>query len=182
MNQAWLHAAALAMNLITWAGLIIAAGSTAADQRRSRWWVWEPKTLRARMLSIAGIVVRHARRVTLRFDAALAPLRAPGTRPVPDQDPGLILWPPLAPRTVTAAPIHISNQGHGTWFTRHQHPPETRRPRHQPPPPSRAVKKPGERKGLTCIFNLVPPSPPRPNRRSPIKLLNHEIHRGEDFS
>lgn len=70
MNQAWLHAAALAMNLITLAGLIIAAGSTAADQRRSRWWVWEPKTLRARMLSIAGIVVRHARRVTLRFDAA----------------------------------------------------------------------------------------------------------------
>src|SRR5699024_11829757 len=83
-----------------------------------------------------------------------APRRAPGTRPVPDQHPGLILWPPLAPRTVTAAPIHISKQGHGTWFTRHQHPPESRRPRHQPPPPSRAVKKAGERKGLTCIFIL----------------------------
>lgn len=72
MNQAWIFSAVLAMNLITWAGLIIAAGSTAADQRRSRWWVWEPKTLQARMLSIAAVVVRHARRVILRFDRAAA--------------------------------------------------------------------------------------------------------------
>lgn len=72
MNQAWIHAAVLAMNLITWCGLIIAAGSAAADRRRSRWWVWEPKTLRARMLSIAAIVVRHARRTILRFDNAAA--------------------------------------------------------------------------------------------------------------
>lgn len=70
MNQAWCHVAVLAMSLVTWAGLVTAAGSTAAQQRRSRWWVWEPKTLRARMLSIAAIVVRHARRVSLRFDAA----------------------------------------------------------------------------------------------------------------
>ena len=72
MNQAWIHAAVLAMNLITWCGLIIAADSAAADRRRSRWWVWEPKTLRARMLSIAAIVVRHARRTILRFDNAAA--------------------------------------------------------------------------------------------------------------
>lgn len=72
MNQAWIHAAVLAMNLITWCGLIIAAASTTADQRRSQWWVWEPKTLRARMLSIAAVVVRHARRVILRFDGAAA--------------------------------------------------------------------------------------------------------------
>lgn len=71
MNQAWVHAAFLAMNLITWAGLAAAAGSAAVD-RRSRWWVWEPKTLRARMLSIAAVVVRHARRVILNFDAAAA--------------------------------------------------------------------------------------------------------------
>ena len=70
MNQTWCHVAVLAMSLVTWAGLVTAAGSTAAQQRRSRWWVWEPKTLRARMLSIAAIVVRHARRVSLRFDQA----------------------------------------------------------------------------------------------------------------
>lgn len=70
MNQAWIHAAVLATNLITWARLIITAGSTAVDQCRSRWWVWEPKTLRDRMLSIAATVVRHARRVILRFNAA----------------------------------------------------------------------------------------------------------------
>ncbi len=72
MNQAWIHAAVLAMNLISWAGLITAATGKAADQRRSRWWVWEPKTLRARMLSIAAVVVRHARRTILRFDRAAA--------------------------------------------------------------------------------------------------------------
>ena len=71
MNQVWCHAAVLSLSLITWAGLAAAASSDAAD-RRSRWWVWEPKTLRARMLSIAAVVVRHARRVILRFDAAAA--------------------------------------------------------------------------------------------------------------
>ena len=70
MNQVWCHAAVLGLSLITWAGLVTAAGSTATQQRRSRWWVWEPKTLRARMLSIAAVVVRHARRIILRFDQA----------------------------------------------------------------------------------------------------------------
>ena len=69
MNQVWCHVAVLSLSLITWAGLITAAGSDAAD-RRSQWWVWEPKTLRARMLSIAAVVVRHARQVILRCDAA----------------------------------------------------------------------------------------------------------------
>lgn len=72
MNQAWVFAAVLAMNLITWAGMITATTSNAASQQRSRWWVWEPKTLRARMLSIAACVVRHARRTIIRFDAAAA--------------------------------------------------------------------------------------------------------------
>lgn len=54
INQVWNHAAVLAMNLLTWSGLIITAGSAAADPRRSRWWVWEPKTL-----SVAAIVVRQ---------------------------------------------------------------------------------------------------------------------------
>ena len=69
MNQVWCHVAVLSLSLITWAGLITAADGDAARQR-SRWWVWEPKTLRARMLSIAAVVVRHARQVILRCDAA----------------------------------------------------------------------------------------------------------------
>lgn len=67
MNQAWGHAAVLAMNLISWSGMI-AAADPRATHHRSRWWVWEPKTLRARMLSIAGIVVAHARQLSIRFD------------------------------------------------------------------------------------------------------------------
>lgn len=70
MNQVWIHAAVLGVNLLTWAGLATAASNDAASQRRSRWWVWEPKTLRARMLSIAAVVVRHARQIILRFETA----------------------------------------------------------------------------------------------------------------
>ncbi|QGU07044.1 Transposase DDE domain protein [Corynebacterium occultum] len=70
MNQAWAHSAVLAMNLISWAQMITAATPPAGSTPRQRWWVWEPKTLRARILSIAGVVVRHARRLSIRFDGA----------------------------------------------------------------------------------------------------------------
>ena len=70
MNQAWAYSAVLAMNLIIWSGLITAAGARYPVRERANWWVWEPKTLRARMLSIAGVVVRHARRLSIRFDGA----------------------------------------------------------------------------------------------------------------
>ncbi|WP_156229644.1 transposase [Corynebacterium occultum] len=72
MNQAWAYSAMLAMNLISWAGLITAATPPPSTTSRQRWWVWEPKTLRARMLSIAGVVVRHARRLYIRFDGGAA--------------------------------------------------------------------------------------------------------------
>ncbi|QGU07864.1 hypothetical protein COCCU_09700 [Corynebacterium occultum] len=70
MNQAWAYSAMLAMNLITWSGLITAATPPPSTTSRQRWWVWEPKTLRVRMLSVAGVVVRHARRLSIRFDGA----------------------------------------------------------------------------------------------------------------
>ncbi|QGU08477.1 Transposase DDE domain protein [Corynebacterium occultum] len=72
MNQAWAYSAMLAMNLISWAGLITAATPPPSTTSRQWWWVWEPKTLRVRMLSIAGVVVRHARQLSIRFDGAAA--------------------------------------------------------------------------------------------------------------
>ncbi|WP_130839241.1 hypothetical protein [Corynebacterium neomassiliense] len=38
---------------------------------RPRWWLWEPKTWRARIGSIAALVTRHARELTVRFDEAM---------------------------------------------------------------------------------------------------------------
>ncbi|WP_156844769.1 hypothetical protein [Corynebacterium maris] len=42
--------------------------STASHEHR--WWGWEPKTIRARIISIAAVVIRHARRLILRVDRA----------------------------------------------------------------------------------------------------------------
>lgn len=38
---------------------------------KHKWWLWEPKTWRAKMGSIAALVTRHARRLTVRFDEAM---------------------------------------------------------------------------------------------------------------
>lgn len=38
---------------------------------RHRWWLWEPKTWRARISSIAALVTRPARALTVRFDEAM---------------------------------------------------------------------------------------------------------------
>lgn len=37
MNQFWIHPAVLAMNLITWAGMIAATTGPSTGQQRSRW-------------------------------------------------------------------------------------------------------------------------------------------------
>ena len=65
MNQAWIISVMLAHNLIVYTGLI---DSTAGHGRR--WWGWEPKTIRARIINIAAVVTRHARRLILRVDRA----------------------------------------------------------------------------------------------------------------
>jgi hypothetical protein len=65
MNQAWIFAVMLAHNLIVYTGL---PGGGAGHGHR--WWGWEPKTLRARIISIAAVVVKHARRLTLRVDGS----------------------------------------------------------------------------------------------------------------
>lgn len=68
MNQAWIISVMLAHNLIVYTGLI---DSTAAGHGRGyRWWGWEPKTIRARIINIAAVITRHARRLILRVDRA----------------------------------------------------------------------------------------------------------------
>lgn len=87
-NRVWMHAVMLAGMLSSWAGLLgenpdelAAAKKTACDFRRngypstseqakatrkaarSWWWLWDPGSLRARVLSTAATVARHARRV-----------------------------------------------------------------------------------------------------------------------
>ena len=65
MNQAWIYAVMLAHNLITYTGL----GDKAAGSTVTSWWVWEPKSLRARIISTAALVVHHARQTILKVDA-----------------------------------------------------------------------------------------------------------------
>lgn len=65
MNQAWIYAVMLAHNLIVYTGL-----ANAQADHQEKWWAWEPKTLRARIVSIAAVVIRHARRLVLRVDQA----------------------------------------------------------------------------------------------------------------
>lgn len=65
MNQAWILSVMLAHNLIVYTGLI---DSTVGHEQR--WWGWEPKTIRARLISIAAVITRHARRLILRVDRA----------------------------------------------------------------------------------------------------------------
>lgn len=110
-NRIWMHAVFLAGALSTWSRLLgaepaqlVAAKKTATDMRRgthqtkslaakaarsaarSWWWLWDPGSLRARMLSTAATVARHARQVRVHLDgnaphagllaAALARIRA----------------------------------------------------------------------------------------------------------
>lgn len=63
-NRIWLALVQLACELLAWMQML---AFTAIPARR-----WEPKRLRLRLLSIAGRVVRHARRVRLRL-AVTAP-------------------------------------------------------------------------------------------------------------
>ena len=67
MNQAWIISVMLAHNLIVYTGLIDHA---AGHGHEHRWWGWEPKTIRARIVSIAAVITRHARRLILRVDRA----------------------------------------------------------------------------------------------------------------
>ncbi|WP_257181092.1 IS1380 family transposase [Corynebacterium cystitidis] len=73
-NQIWAVIAALAHSLTTWAGLMLGinrhtVGAYSATDNQ-RWWLWEPKTLRARLLSIAAKTTRSARKITLRYDGS----------------------------------------------------------------------------------------------------------------
>src|SRR5690606_12561858 len=63
-NRIWLALVQLACELLAWMQMLALTDTTA---RR-----WEPKRLRLRVLSIAGKIARHARRVRLRL-AATAP-------------------------------------------------------------------------------------------------------------
>lgn len=92
-NQIWMHAVFLAGALSTWSRLLgadpaqlAAAKKTATDMRRSAhqtkslaakkartaarswWWLWDPGSLRARVLSTAATVARHARQVRVHLD------------------------------------------------------------------------------------------------------------------
>lgn len=110
-NRIWMHAVFLAGALSTWSRLLgadpaqlAAAKKAATDMRRhchqsrslaakqarhaarSWWWLWDPGSLRARVLSTAAGVARHARQVRVHLDghaphahllaAALARIRA----------------------------------------------------------------------------------------------------------
>lgn len=92
-NRIWTHAVVLAGALSTWARLLgadpaqlAAAKTTATDLRRhchqsrsldakaarksarSWWWLWDPGSLRVRVLSTAATVARHARQVRVHLD------------------------------------------------------------------------------------------------------------------
>jgi len=92
-NRIWMHAVFLAGALSTWSRLLgadpaqlAAAKKTATDMRRSVhqtkslaaktartaarswWWLWDPGSLRARVLSTAATVARHARQVRVHLD------------------------------------------------------------------------------------------------------------------
>lgn len=92
-NRIWMHAVFLAGALSTWSRLLGAdpvqlstAKKTATDLRRSAhrskspaakkartaarswWWLWDPGSLRARVLSTAATVARHARQVRVHLD------------------------------------------------------------------------------------------------------------------
>lgn len=87
-NRIWTQAVVLAGAMSTWARLLgadptllVAAKTTATDLRRdghqspsleakqarksahSWWWLWNPGSLRARVLSTAATIARHARQV-----------------------------------------------------------------------------------------------------------------------
>lgn len=92
-NRVWIHAVTLAGMLSSWARLLGAdseelrkakqaahqrhqhgyyPGDKAKEQRkqtRSWWWLWDPGSLRARVLSTAASVAHHARQVRVHFDA-----------------------------------------------------------------------------------------------------------------
>lgn len=92
-NRNWMHAVFLAGALSTWSRLLGAdpaqlagAKKAATDMRRSAhqtkslaakkartaarswWWLWDPGSLRARVLSTAATVARHARQVRVHLD------------------------------------------------------------------------------------------------------------------
>ena len=92
-NRIWMHAVFIAGALSTWSRLLgadpaqlSAAKKTATDMRRSShqskslvakmartaarswWWLWDPGSLRARVLSTAATVARHARQLRVHLD------------------------------------------------------------------------------------------------------------------
>ncbi|MTD17491.1 IS1380 family transposase [Nakamurella sp. YIM 132087] len=60
-NRIWLAIVMLALDLTAWLQLTALAGTEAAT--------WEPKRLRLRLFSVAGRIIRHARRTRLRIPA-----------------------------------------------------------------------------------------------------------------
>lgn len=111
-NRIWMHRVMLAGMLNTWSKLLgadsrslAAANQTAYDMRsngytsrteqskaqrrsaRSLWWLWDPRSLRARVVSTTVEMARHVRQVRVRLDghaahasllaAALASIRGP---------------------------------------------------------------------------------------------------------
>lgn len=96
-NRIWMHAVFLAGTLSAWSGLLgadpaelAAAKKTACDMRRhgfhrkiqqakvahkavrSWWWLWDPGSMRAKVLTIAATVARHARQVRVHLDGNAA--------------------------------------------------------------------------------------------------------------
>lgn len=59
-NQIWLAVVELATDLLAWTQMLALTGTTAR--------LWEPKRLRARLLSTAARLARHARQTRLRYD------------------------------------------------------------------------------------------------------------------
>lgn len=83
-NRMWAQVAMVASNLFSWAGLLAGHENDLPEadwkkrldheplaRRRARWWCFEPKALRARMIGVAAAVSRHARQVIVSFDGAM---------------------------------------------------------------------------------------------------------------
>lgn len=73
-NQIWAIIASTAHSLIVWTGLLLGTHRHIKDcyttTGNHRWWLWQPKTLRARMLTIAAKTTSSARKRIIRFDGA----------------------------------------------------------------------------------------------------------------
>src|SRR5699024_8666113 len=119
MNQAWIISVMLAHNLIVYTGLL----DSTADHGY-RWRGWEPKTIRARIISIVAVITRHARRLILRVDRVAlwqallrAVLGSPATSNTvltPSVEPWhcFLLLPPCIPPTMRKPPSSTPTPKH----------------------------------------------------------------------